>query len=43
MEDYGTSLEYYRKVLREFPGYGRIDEVIYYLGKGALKEGKNRS
>jgi len=42
VEDYGTSLEYYRKVLREFPGYGRIDEVIYYLGKGALKEGKNR-
>ena len=40
VEDYSTSLEYYRKVLREFPNYGRIDEVIYYLGKGALKEGK---
>ena len=41
-EDYSVSLEYYRKVLREFPNYGRIDEVIFHLGKGALKEGKNR-
>ncbi|MBM4394801.1 MAG: tetratricopeptide repeat protein [Deltaproteobacteria bacterium] len=40
VEDYSTSLEYYRKVLREFPNYVRIDEVVYYLGKGALKEGK---
>lgn len=39
-EDYSISLEYYRKVLREFPNYARIDEVIYYLGKGAIKEGK---
>ncbi|NOZ02954.1 MAG: tetratricopeptide repeat protein [Deltaproteobacteria bacterium] len=42
VEDYSVSLEYYRKVLREFPNYARIDEVIYYLGKGALKEGKNK-
>ncbi len=42
VEDYSTSLEYYRKVLREFPNYARIDEVIYYLGKGAMKEGKTR-
>lgn len=40
VEDYSISLEYYRKVLREFPNYVRIDEVIYYLGKGALREGK---
>ena len=42
VEDYAISLEYYRKVLREFPNYARIDEVIYYLGKGALKEGKTK-
>lgn len=42
VEDYSISLEYYRKVLREFPNYARIDEVIYYLGKGALKEGKTK-
>lgn len=41
-EDYTTALEYYRKVLREFPNYERIDEVIYYLGKGAMKEGKSK-
>jgi len=40
VEDYSVSLEYYRKVLREFPNYRRIDEVIYYLGKGAIKESK---
>ncbi|MBM4388079.1 MAG: hypothetical protein FJ088_10105, partial [Deltaproteobacteria bacterium] len=36
-EDYTISLDYYRKVLQEFPDYGRIDEVMYYLGKGALR------
>jgi tetratricopeptide (TPR) repeat protein len=40
VEDYSQSLEYYRKILREFPNYPRIDEVIFYLGKGAMKEGK---
>ena len=42
VEDYATSMEYYRKVLREFPNYARIDEVLYYLGKGGLKEGKSK-
>lgn len=41
-EDYSLSLEYYRKILREYPNYERIDEVMYYLGKGALKEGKTK-
>lgn len=41
-EDYSVSIEYYRKVLREFPNYERIDEVIYHLGKAALKEGKTK-
>ena len=40
-EDYSVSLEYYRRVLREFPDYGRIDEVLYYLGRGALEAGRN--
>lgn len=38
-EDYAEALEYYRKVLREFPDYTRIDEVLYYLGRGALEAG----
>lgn len=40
VEDYSQSLELYRRILREFPNYVRIDEVYYYLGKGAVKEGK---
>lgn len=42
VEDYAVSLEYYRKILQQFPDYARIDEVIYYLGRGALKAGKER-
>lgn len=40
VEDYTKSLEYYREILRMFPTYPRVDEVYYYLGKGAMKEGK---
>ncbi len=40
-EDYSVSLEYYRRVLREFPDYVRIDEVLYYLGRGALEAGRS--
>lgn len=40
VEDYSKSLEYYREILRMFPNYPRVDEVYYYLGKGAMKEGK---
>jgi len=39
-EDYSVSLSYYRKLINEFPNYSRIDEVFYYLGRGALKQGK---
>jgi tetratricopeptide (TPR) repeat protein len=39
-EDYVTSLEYYRTILKEFPEYSRFDEVLFYIGKGAMKEGK---
>ena len=41
-EDYSVALDYYRKVLREHPTYRRIDEVLYYLGRAALKAGKTR-
>jgi TolA-binding protein len=40
-EDYSASLEYYRKILREFPDYTRIDEVLYYLGRGAIEAGRS--
>jgi tetratricopeptide (TPR) repeat protein len=33
-------LGWYRKVIQQFPDYARIDEVMYYLGRGALKQGK---
>ncbi len=39
-EDYSKALEYYRKVIQQFPDYARIDEVMYFLGRGALKQGK---
>lgn len=42
-ENYDQSLSYYRKILQQFPDYSRIDEVIYYLGRGALKSGKERN
>jgi len=40
VEDYSTAINYYRQVLAQFPTYRRIDEVMYYLGKAALKAGK---
>ena len=40
VENYATSLENYRRILREFPEYMRLDEVLYYLGKGAMMQGK---
>ena len=41
-EDFSISLDYYREVLRNFPTYRRIDEVMYYLGRAALRAGKAR-
>lgn len=38
-EDYSVSLEYYRRILREYQDYPRIDEVLYFLGRGALEAG----
>lgn len=39
-EDYSRALEYYRKVIQQFPDYPRIDEVMFFLGRGALAQGK---
>ena len=39
-EDFTVALKYYRQILREHPNYGRIDEVMYYLGRAAIKAGK---
>ncbi|HIN86976.1 MAG TPA: tetratricopeptide repeat protein [Myxococcales bacterium] len=40
IQDYSSALSYYRKVIQQFPDYARIDEVMYYLGRGALEQGK---
>lgn len=40
VENYQKSIEYYERVLRQFPNYKRIDEVVYRLGKAALSQGK---
>ena len=41
VEDYATSLALYKQIIQQYEKtYDRIHEVIYYLGKGALKEGK---
>ena len=41
-ENFEVSLTLYRQILREHPTYRRIDEVLYYLGRAALKAGKAR-
>lgn len=40
VENYQKSITFYEKVLQQFPGYARIDEVLYRLGKAALQQGK---
>jgi TolA-binding protein len=39
--DYGLAMELYRKILREHPGYKRIDEVIFFLGDGLKLVGRD--
>jgi TolA-binding protein len=39
--DYTKSMEVYRKLLREHPGYARIDEVIFFLGDGLKLVGRD--
>ncbi|MSP90752.1 MAG: tetratricopeptide repeat protein [Myxococcales bacterium] len=40
VENYQRSITYYEKVLQQYPNYGRIDEVLFRLGKAALQQGK---
>ncbi|MEE2755885.1 MAG: tetratricopeptide repeat protein [Myxococcota bacterium] len=40
--DYSKALNEYQQLLKEFPNYRRIDEVMYYLGKGLITAGKKR-
>ena len=40
VENYSKSIEYYEKILQQYPSYSRIDEVLYRLGKAALQQGK---
>ncbi len=42
VENYDKALEYYRRILREFPDYQRRAEVLYYVGRDALQQGKQR-
>ena len=40
--DYSKALREYQQLLKEFPNYRRIDQVMYYLGKGLIDSGKKR-
>lgn len=40
VEDYARAIGYYEKILQQYPAYGRLDEVLYRLGKAALQQGK---
>ena len=40
--DYGLALTEYKKLLKEFPNYRRIDEVMFYLGRGLSVAGKKK-
>jgi tetratricopeptide (TPR) repeat protein len=40
VENYQRSITYYESILQQYPTYGRIDEVLFRLGKAALMQGK---
>lgn len=40
--DFTTALNYYKQILKEFPSYERIDQVMYYLGYGLIRAGKEK-
>ena len=40
--DYSKALVEYKKLLKEFPNYRRLDEVIFYLGQGLITAGKKK-
>jgi len=40
--DYSSALNYYKQILREYPTYDRIDQVMYYLGYGLIQAGNEK-
>ncbi|MCB9521828.1 MAG: tetratricopeptide repeat protein [Myxococcales bacterium] len=40
--DYSKALVEYKALLKEFPNYKRIDEVMFYLGQGLITAGKKK-
>lgn len=40
--DYSKALVEYKTLLKEFPNYERIDEVMFYLGQGLITAGNKR-
>lgn len=40
--DYSSALNYYKQILREYPDYERIDQVMYYLGYGLIMAGNEK-
>lgn len=38
--DYAEAHEIYEEILRQYPDYNRLDEVIYRLGSGLIEAGK---
>jgi TolA-binding protein len=40
--DYGKAIDEYKALLKEFPNYGRIDEVMFYLGRGLISADKKK-
>jgi TolA-binding protein len=40
--DYSKALDEYKALLKEFPNYERIDEVMFYLGRGLIAADKKK-
>ena len=40
--DYSKALIEYKQLLKEFPNYKRIDEVMFFLGRGLITAGKKK-
>lgn len=40
--DYSKALKEYKTLLKQFPNYKRIDEVMFYLGRGLQSAGKKK-
>jgi TolA-binding protein len=40
--DYSKAIDEYKALLKEFPNYSRIDEVMFYLGRGLISADKKK-